>query len=618
MTSTSISLVASTTLIVMIPRNKNGFRSPYSRIIYGMALGDFLFSLGIIISPFAAPKDTPNALWAQGTVESCEFAGFFMNFMSIVPFYAVFLTYYFFKRVVKKVPRGKFALSEPYFHAFIWTYAILGGFIGLAMDAFNPTRAGSMCIMIENPLGCHANQDVTCKRGSKFTTSIGSIYEVVIPALGGFIFTFLNLARFTFYIFREERLLVKSKKLAATNAALQPATPALVVQVESSVYSTMDTKEVIENFKQERKAIRKAHGLKVSENSAEISNDSEFDTSDLGAYTTSSVEPFSSQSDNLSGSVDAMEFQASYPLTTDDNAGLDNNSSNPEGTEDKVYDLSGGEEGGTLLRTRDEENEQDTTSRKSNDSEQYGLPLAKRALVQSFLYILSFVVAYAIPLAGTAYRIINKSKVPEWVFIGISLFAPLGGFFNILIYTRPKIASIRKLYPDYANSYWIKLFFMVVLHGGEVPDEIDDERVMRNPESSDAPNVSYFEKNQSKLEKYDELEEGAQNQNDLSNNEKQKYSLAVSSGDIVSNGFESIDVHSKTSGNDAGYYHYAIPPSKNAHVEPRHNLSSNMGDLQSIPEGDHSVSVSSPNILGFESSIQIDSESEQEESLKNL
>ena len=61
---------------------------------------------------------------------------------------------------------------------------------------------------------------------------------------------------------------------------------------------------------------------------------------------------------------------------------------------------------------------------------------------------------------------------------------------------------------------------MVVLHGGEVPDEIDDERVMRNPESSGAPNVSYFEKNQSKLKKYDELEEGAQNQNDLSNNQK--------------------------------------------------------------------------------------------------
>lgn len=418
MTSTSISLVASTTLIVVIPRNKNGLKSSYSRIIYGMALGDFLISLGFIISPFAAPKDTPNALWARGTVESCEFAGFLMNFISIVPFYSVFLTFYFFKRVVKKVPRGKFALSEPYFHAFIWTYAILGGFIGLAMDAFNPTRAGSMCLMIENPLGCHANPDIQCKRGSNLTTTIGSIYEVVIPQLGGFIFTFLNLARFTFYIFREERLLVKSRKIAASNAASSPVAPFPLAQ-ESSVHSAMDTEEVIENFKQERKAIRKAHGLKVSENSTKSGHDSEIESTDLKFDGTSSREPPFSQIDNLNGSDDGIEIQSSYPSTTNDNVGLDNNCGDAE-SED--YHLSGGS---TRVRSHAEENDQETNSKKANDSEQYGLPLAKRALVQSFLYILSFIVAYAIPLAGTAYRIINKSQVPEWVFIGISLFAPL-------------------------------------------------------------------------------------------------------------------------------------------------------------------------------------------------
>ena len=425
MTSTSISLVASTTLIVLSPRNKNGLKSPYSRIIFGMALGDFLFSLGIIISPFAAPKDTPNALWAQGTVESCEFAGFLMNFMSIVPFYAVFLTYYFFKRVVKKVPCGKFALSEPYFHALIWTYAILGGFIGLAMDAFNPTRAGSMCLMIENPLGCHANPDVTCERGSKLTTSIGSIYEVVIPTLGGFIFTFLNLSRFTFYIFREERLLVKSKKLAASNAALPPAAP-FPVQ-ESSVYSTLDANDVIENFKQERKAICEAHGLKVTESSAH-NNHSEFD---LVSDTTSSfADPSFSSVDNLSGLdskySDAESTQEKvYDLSgkeskVDNLSGLDSNFSDAESTQEKVYDLSGNKS--TLLITSEieegaEENEEGAEENKQ-ETEQYGLPLAKRALVQSFLYILSFIVAYAIPLAGTAYRIINKSKVPEWVLSG--------------------------------------------------------------------------------------------------------------------------------------------------------------------------------------------------------
>lgn len=149
---------------------------------------------------------------------------------------------------------------------------------------------------------------------------------------------------------------------------------------------------------------------------------------------------------------------------------------------------------------------------------------------------------------------------------------------------------------------------MVVLHGGEVPDEIDDEKVMRNPESSDTPNVSHFENNHSKLKKYDELEEGAQNQNDLSNKEQQEYSFAVSSRDIASDSHGSSAAHSKTSANEAGYYHYVLPP-------PRESPPSGMGDLRSIPEGRQASSAISS---GLDSSFQVDSEIEIEESYKNL
>lgn len=150
---------------------------------------------------------------------------------------------------------------------------------------------------------------------------------------------------------------------------------------------------------------------------------------------------------------------------------------------------------------------------------------------------------------------------------------------------------------------------MVVLHGGEVPDEIDDEKDIRNPESSNAPNVSYFENNNSKLKKYDELEEGAENQNDLSNNEQQEYSFAVSSRDIAINADVSSSAQSKTSANEAGYYHYALPPQREVR---------GMGNLHNIPEGLQSSSAISS---GFDSSFQVDSESEIEEKgslIKNL
>ena len=110
--SSTISLIASGTIITMIIRNKNGgLKSPYSRIIFGLSFGDVLFSLGFIFSPIAAPKDTPDDLWAAGNIASCEFVGFLFNFMSIVPFYSAFLTYYFYKRVVRKVSRSMFAFG---------------------------------------------------------------------------------------------------------------------------------------------------------------------------------------------------------------------------------------------------------------------------------------------------------------------------------------------------------------------------------------------------------------------------------------------------------------------------------------------------------------------------
>ena len=108
--ASAISLIASGTIITMIVRNKNGgLKSPYSRIIFGLSFGDVLFSLGFIFGPIAAPKDTPDNLWAVGNTASCEFVGFLFNFMSIVPFYSAFLTYYFYKRVVRKVSRSTFA-----------------------------------------------------------------------------------------------------------------------------------------------------------------------------------------------------------------------------------------------------------------------------------------------------------------------------------------------------------------------------------------------------------------------------------------------------------------------------------------------------------------------------
>lgn len=48
-----------------------------------------------------------------------------------------------------------------------------------------------------------------------------------------------------------------------------------------------------------------------------------------------------------------------------------------------------------------------------------------------------------------------------------SIIYPIGGMFNILVYTRPKVLSLRRR--RHAGYSWFKAFVMVVRAGGVVP-----------------------------------------------------------------------------------------------------------------------------------------------------
>jgi hypothetical protein len=272
--------------------------------------------------------------------------------MSTVPFYSAFLTYYFYQRVIQKVQPDLFARKyEPYLHVLTWALPFIGGCVGLALDLFNPTRRGSMCLMVESPLHCNDDPNVECTRGIENAYMIGSIYLVLIPFVVSFSCVVVNLTRFTLYIYREEKML----------------------------------------------------------NDTQCRNKS------------------------ANGGLEIQEQNG------------DNNIANA-----------------------DEENQ--------DDSVPYAL--AKQALVQSSLYIGAFLLCYTVPLIGGLVRVMTETgKIQPVFFILIALFSPLGGFLNILIYTRPKIQAVRKLFPQYKDSLWIKVFFLVVVNGGEVPDSMEEQKI---------------------------------------------------------------------------------------------------------------------------------------------
>ncbi len=52
----------------------------------------------------------------------------------------------------------------------------------------------------------------------------------------------------------------------------------------------------------------------------------------------------------------------------------------------------------------------------------------------------------------------------------VIFFLPLGGFLNILVYTRPMVAELRRRYPECSRIYG---FWLVLSEGGKIPDDVD-------------------------------------------------------------------------------------------------------------------------------------------------
>ena len=91
--------------------------------------------------------------------------------------------------------------------------------------------------------------------------------------------------------------------------------------------------------------------------------------------------------------------------------------------------------------------------------------LTKETVVQTMLYTTGFLLTYA-PMLVYRHFFRHKGSTPKIVLLIVQTLFPLGGFFNILIYTRGAVLSFRREHPEYL---WCQAFYEVFKAGGEVP-----------------------------------------------------------------------------------------------------------------------------------------------------
>jgi hypothetical protein len=103
-------------------------------------------------------------------------------------------------------------------------------------------------------------------------------------------------------------------------------------------------------------------------------------------------------------------------------------------------------------------------------------------VIQASLYVLAYAAANYFSLFCLVFLIIVKQQPSDVFFLIGAMFYPLGGLFNILVYTRPKVLSLRRKNPQYS---WFQAFVIVIRAGAAVPMVVVEEE--NSPPARESP-----------------------------------------------------------------------------------------------------------------------------------
>ncbi|GFH55168.1 hypothetical protein CTEN210_11644 [Chaetoceros tenuissimus] len=184
--SSSISLIATITVICMIARSHTKLSSTFHRLLFGLCISDLFSSLGVTLSTIPIPSKYNQSIWwnAQGTIETCTTQGLFIFVgLRAEQFYNCSLClYYLF--VIKYNKKEDYIRKyvEPWLHSVPIFLSLLFGIIIAAKDSFNPGL--TFCGVGADPPGCISNDALECTRGRDAQTMykiFAAVPYVVLP-----------------------------------------------------------------------------------------------------------------------------------------------------------------------------------------------------------------------------------------------------------------------------------------------------------------------------------------------------------------------------------------------------------------------------------------------------
>ena len=181
-TSSSVSLVASITMLFMIFRSHQGLSTTSNRLLFGLCLADILSSSALSLSTMPIPNHYVFPIWnARGTITSCDVAGI-VTFLgtSSAPLYNCSLCLYYLAVIKYNIPEDEIhSRLEKFFHSVSILFPIIGAVAIQLNEAFNPIL--TVCWIAPSPFQCDFKKDEECVRGENYLVYF--ILFSVLPVL---------------------------------------------------------------------------------------------------------------------------------------------------------------------------------------------------------------------------------------------------------------------------------------------------------------------------------------------------------------------------------------------------------------------------------------------------
>lgn len=181
--SSSLSVFGSVSIVYLISKKSEWRHSIFHRIMMGMCLSDFIFSVGNMLHLFMLPAET-GVLLAFGNDVTCSIAGFSIAMLTASSLYSCVLSTYFFLTITRGWNEEKASkVLEPWIHIVSLGFPLIPASMNFAFGGYKPS-----VLMV-----CGTDKSDEASKAAKLLSLTFSLLTV-LPALIGFVLIWLMYA----------------------------------------------------------------------------------------------------------------------------------------------------------------------------------------------------------------------------------------------------------------------------------------------------------------------------------------------------------------------------------------------------------------------------------------